>query len=575
MSWGMLKRSYLNYKRKRCFWRIGRNDWISCKITFDKRVGFNHDVIHACSKVKTVQEKILNFEEKTNNLERDLRYTAKLERSPNDFIGTNSPTTSEDINNLDGMNVLSSNIEDAVSTSNVSDGDSDDSQNLDMLEDDIEDDAWSYTSGGSDLSNISRSSLPANIYQHMSTNKNNTQRSTSVRGLNNKHRAYHHHTFDDVVFSTQFRTRSASFNFQQSSSGQSTPRTYRKRILKELASTDNPFDLSECTLTGHTKSVTSIHLIGSRFVISGSADCTVMVWDLHTRRNLQTLMGHTGWVRSVTSDISDVADADEYERLIDDLKFVVSGSGDGTIRLWDISNPDLEEKCIKILKGHEGGVTCVKSDSNGVIVSSSVDKTVKIWDRNQSECVQTLIGHEKYVKTLQFRSHALVTGGGDRCIRLWDIRSGKCHRKINTHDPVNVLQFNEDQIVAGCHSGQILDFDLKAGKLRDSLASHGGPISGLKFLGSRLIFSSTVPITSAYHKQQSIDINGYSPRNTPNYKVNGRTFLCLNPIEYNLETKKTTREFFGHFGSVNSLDFSTTKLVTGSTDHTIKAWNLT
>ncbi|KAG2388828.1 hypothetical protein C9374_000267 [Naegleria lovaniensis] len=461
--------------------------------------------------------------------------------------------------------------------------DDNESQNLDdVLEDDMDDDAWSYTSAGSDLSIASRVSLPANISHHMSKGNqhyNSLNQQGRPPSLNrNKHRAYHHHTLDDVVFNTQFRTRSASFNFQQSY-GQITPRTYRKKVLKELANSDTPFDLSECTLRGHTKSITAIHLIGSRFVISGSADCTVRVWDLHSKSLIQTLTGHTGWVRSVTSDISDFnAETDEYERLIDDLKFVVSGSGDGTIRLWDVSNPDIEEKCIKVLKGHEGGVTCVKSDTNGVIVSSSVDKTVKVWDRNQSECVQTLIGHERYVKTLQFKSHALITGGGDKCIRLWDLRSGKCTKRINAHDTINVLQFTDDRIIVGCQSGQILDYDLKAGKLLDNLASHGGPISGLKFIGSRLIFSSTVPITSAFHRHHltnsnnSNDFGLASPRVA--CKMNGRSFLCLNPIEYNLETKKTTREFFGHVGSVNSLDFSSTKLVTGSTDHTIKSWAL-
>nr|CAG4717810.1 unnamed protein product [Naegleria fowleri] len=552
-------------------------------------------------KLKAVQEKLFKLEDQSprDNIE-DVKYnstvlttnepannnpTSANEEDKREWTSTTPPLGDEALTDALSQTTQDNPLPPENNNNNIPDGISEDdneSQNLDdVLEDEMDDDAWSYTSAGSDLSIASRVSLPANISHHMSKGNqyyNTLNQQGKPPSLNrNKHRAYHHHTLDDVVFNTQFRTRSASFNFQQSY-GQITPRTYRKRVLKELANSDTPFDLSECTLRGHTKSITAIHLIGSRFVISGSADCTVRVWDLHSRSLIQTLTGHTGWVRSVTSDFSDVSESDEYERLIDDLKFVVSGSGDGTIRLWDVSNPDVEEKCVKVLKGHEGGVTCVKSDINGVIVSSSVDKTVKVWDRNQSECVQTLIGHERYVKTLQFKSHALITGGGDKCIRLWDLRSGKCTKRINAHDTINVLQFTDDRIIVGCQSGQILDYDLKAGKLLDNLASHGGPISGLKFIGSRLIFSSTVPITSAFHRHHMISNNNNSndgltsPRVA--CKMNGRSFLCLNPIEYNLETKKTTREFFGHVGSVNSLDFSSTKLVTGSTDHTIKSWVL-
>ncbi|KAL9657480.1 hypothetical protein ABK040_016746 [Willaertia magna] len=480
-------------------------------------------------RLKIVEEKIFHFEQK-NNID-------------NVIIDNNQLMNSETY--LDNNKQQNEN--------GSSDDAFDDSQSFEESFED--DDTWSFTSGGSDLSNISRQSLPVNIHNRSNSVVSNSSQNSNFTATR-KHRAYHHHTFDDVVFSTQYRTRSASFNFRQSSSPRGNS-LIRRRVLKELSKTEYPFDLSECTLKGHTKSVTSIHLIGSRFVISGGADCTVRVWDLQTKSCLDCLNGHLGWVKSVASDIEQ---NEEYERLIDDLRFVVSGSGDGTIRLWDISKT--EDKCVSVLRGHDGGVSCVKCDSNGVIVSGSVDKTIKIWDRNHEECVQTLHGHEKYVKTLQFKSYALLTGGGDKCVRLWDIRSGKCHRKINTNDPVNVLQFSDDKIIAGCQNGQIRVYDLTSGRVSDCLTSHSGPIAGMKYIGSRLIFSSTVPLLSALSKSE----------NSKFYEKQKHS--CFNPIEYNLDTKQTVREFYGHIGSVNSIDFSSTKLVTASTDHTIKAWNI-
>lgn len=47
--------------------------------------------------------------------------------------------------------------------------------------------------------------------------------------------------------------------------------------------------------------------------------------------------------------------------------------------------------------GHISAVTCVKYENSGFyLVSSSLDKTVKIWD-NAGVCVATLQGHTRYV----------------------------------------------------------------------------------------------------------------------------------------------------------------------------------
>ena len=56
-------------------------------------------------------------------------------------------------------------------------------------------------------------------------------------------------------------------------------------------------------------------------VVSGSYDKTVRLWDAVTGAALQTLEGHTSWVRSVAFS--------------PDGKQVVSGSDDKTVRLWD------------------------------------------------------------------------------------------------------------------------------------------------------------------------------------------------------------------------------------------------
>ena len=60
-----------------------------------------------------------------------------------------------------------------------------------------------------------------------------------------------------------------------------------------------------------------------------------------------------------------------------DGKTVVSGSYDGTIKVWDVGTG--RERAT--LKGHTSLVTTVGFSANGkTLVSGSYDKTVKVWD---------------------------------------------------------------------------------------------------------------------------------------------------------------------------------------------------
>ena len=75
---------------------------------------------------------------------------------------------------------------------------------------------------------------------------------------------------------------------------------------------------------GHTGPVMSIALSpDGRYLVSGSRDKTIKLWELSSGRELRTFTGHTYVVSSVA--------------LSPDGRYLVSGSYDGTVRLWDVS----------------------------------------------------------------------------------------------------------------------------------------------------------------------------------------------------------------------------------------------
>jgi WD40 repeat protein len=73
-----------------------------------------------------------------------------------------------------------------------------------------------------------------------------------------------------------------------------------------------------------------------KYVVSGSGDKTVRLWELATGKEVRRFTGHADWVRSVA--------------VTPDGQYVVSGSGDKTVRLWDLATG----KEVRRFTGHEG-----------------------------------------------------------------------------------------------------------------------------------------------------------------------------------------------------------------------------
>ena len=77
----------------------------------------------------------------------------------------------------------------------------------------------------------------------------------------------------------------------------------------------------EYSFEGHARAVTSATCT-TDVIISGSADCTIMIWCFHVRNLLRTLIAHSGDVTGLQISVT---------------KHLVSTSKDGTLKVWDLS----------------------------------------------------------------------------------------------------------------------------------------------------------------------------------------------------------------------------------------------
>ncbi|KAI8998966.1 WD40-repeat-containing domain protein, partial [Trametes punicea] len=93
---------------------------------------------------------------------------------------------------------------------------------------------------------------------------------------------------------------------------------------------------------------------------------------------------------------------------------LISGSLDNTIKIWDIDSGKVQ----RTLFGHIEGVWAVASDKLR-LVSGSHDRTIKVWSREEGNCTATLVGHRGAVTCLALGEDKIVSGSDDGDVRVW------------------------------------------------------------------------------------------------------------------------------------------------------------
>lgn len=128
------------------------------------------------------------------------------------------------------------------------------------------------------------------------------------------------------------------------------------------------------TLTGHTEYVNCLELINDFTLASGSSDSTIRLWNLTT---YSSEVIKTGLKNSV----------DCLKLLSSNL--IASGSKN-CVHIWNT----ITLSCVFKLNEHTDCVSQIEMLLNGHLTSSSLDKTIKIWDLSKFKCLATLTGHE-------------------------------------------------------------------------------------------------------------------------------------------------------------------------------------
>jgi U3 small nucleolar RNA-associated protein 15 len=177
-----------------------------------------------------------------------------------------------------------------------------------------------------------------------------------------------------------------------------------------------------------------------------------------------------------------------------DSRILVAGDETGTIQVFDVNSRTI----LKTWRDHKQPVwgTRFSPRDPTALLSTSDDRTLRLWDLASENSTRTFVGHSDYVRTGTYMSgqqsaDLLVSGSYDQTVRLWDARAqDRAVMIFKMSAPVeNVLSMPSGTMVLASADNQIAVLDVVAGKPLHMIKSHQKTVTALSLAsnGGRIV----------------------------------------------------------------------------------------
>ncbi|KAJ1978554.1 hypothetical protein H4R35_001863 [Dimargaris xerosporica] len=265
------------------------------------------------------------------------------------------------------------------------------------------------------------------------------------------------------------------------------------------------------------------------------------------------------------------------------LSWVMTGSWDKSVRVWDQRSGE----CLQVLTGHSDFVKCLVLAPGGRhcrvaaaldgqtlsghpwLFSGSSDATIRQWDLATHRCVRVLQGHSRAVDALAYEPHfnTLFSASSDTSIRQWNVHTGEQLREFKGHltSVLSLCLFSEtpcyDSRVAYSHTT-----DKQSGLAEDDcyeLWSASADKTALQWSVAKV-----QPVTTLKHTDfvKAVLVT----------QAHVFTGSCDEQVRvWDRATGECLKTLVGHFDEVGCLGYADgDTLVSASLDGTVRKWSL-
>ncbi|OLY84854.1 WD repeat-containing protein pop2 [Smittium mucronatum] len=273
--------------------------------------------------------------------------------------------------------------------------------------------------------------------------------------------------------------------------------------------------------------------ISKNLLIGGFENSTIVVFDLLTDKLLFELVGHEGgvWALCVIDNIPNYFN--NHNPAINHGTFLVSGSTDRTVRIWDLSDGN----CVAVYHGHSSTIRCIG-------FSWPIPNVTPNY----------ICGKKKL--TLDYMSTVdpyIVSGSRDCSLIVWKLPS--CILKLSRHAKNPIRESRKDSLPSSCkgkkaehrNSDPIPDYGADGSRVLNSPFL----VESTNFLGHNKIFTHR----NYNEENEDSDYQSSDSDQEPN-------------------NSKIIHTFTGHTQSVRTVATIGNLIVSGSYDKTVHVWDV-
>ncbi|KAN0063675.1 hypothetical protein ACQY0O_003724 [Thecaphora frezii] len=232
--------------------------------------------------------------------------------------------------------------------------------------------------------------------------------------------------------------------------------------------------------------------------------------------------------------------------------------------------------------GNPCGSVLGYGNEEAIVVSGGCDRDVRVWDLKTGECKYVLSGHTsttRCLKVLDGRPIA-ISGSRDSTLRVWDIEKGRhLHLLAGHQHSVRCMEVAGNKVASGSYDCTCRVWDVDTGECLRLLRGHIHQIYAVAFDGKRIAtgsLDSTVRVWSMETGECLALFQGHTSlvgqlQLTDNMLVTGGSDGRV--IIFSLDTFECIHRLCAHDNSVTCLQFDDRYIVTGGNDGRVKLWD--